>query len=121
MSKVELQEVRARIPELQAALEDQESLQDLHLALGDYLFRRDVIRGVKEDEKIPTLLYPEIIVQLTKGETRALREQAGQAIVGLWKRQGLLGVPIASWRSLGSPGLPQVRRFGVQGVRGGVR
>ena len=48
---MELQEVRARIPELQAALGDQESLQDLHLALGDYLIRRDVIRDVKEDEK----------------------------------------------------------------------
>ena len=59
------------------------------------MIHRDVARDdFPEPVKIPALLYPEIIVQLTSGETPEVREQAGKAIFGLWNRQGLLGVPI---------------------------
>ena len=33
-------------------------------------------------------------MQLLQGADAEVREQAGQAITGLWKRQGLLGIPI---------------------------
>ena len=99
MSKAELEDVRARLPELKESLKPDEALQDLHLALGDWLIQRDVARYISGEEDIPiipTLLYPEIVVQLVQGAHEEVREQAGLAMTGLWMRQGLLGVPIAA-------------------------
>ena len=52
MSRAELQDIRARLPELKAALKPDEALQDLHLALGEWLIHRDVARDIAEQEDI---------------------------------------------------------------------
>ena len=90
-------DIRCRMPELQEALKDGEAFQDVHLALGDFLIQREIKWDFKDGSmKIPPMLYPEIVVQLLEAEHPDLREQAWQAMSGLWKRQGLLGIPIAA-------------------------
>ena len=114
MSQAELQEVHARIPELQKVLAIGESLQDLHIALGDFLIHRDVRRDVAEDVKVPTLHYPEVVLQRAKWRescsSRAGRSDHRRPV----EAPRTSGSSSECCRSLDAPCLQQVWRVGVQ-------
>ena len=94
----ELKELRLRFPELIEELKPKEQLHSQHLALGDWQIYRDIQKDFKDAPvRTPVLINPEIIIGLCGEDPEPeIRARSGLAVLGHFKRYGLLGVPIQS-------------------------
>ena len=93
-SKAYMKEFRLRIPDLTKVVQEKEQLSFEHIALGDWLIWRDLLRYLPPGLAAPRLLCPQVAHQFVNFHTQEVLLQAQQIIQGLWKQHAVVGVPI---------------------------
>jgi len=120
LSKLELQELRIRFPDLSQELGAKEALQDQHLVLGAWQIWRMFCRGSFEDRHLPHFMAPHIVYAFmddSEGAKLEGKARAQEILAGMRRKHALLGVPIHAefhWTLLvfrRSPGGTKIRYY----------
>jgi hypothetical protein len=98
ISSADMQELKISLPDLKKRLEKKDELEDLHVVLGSWLVYRDFLRDHMKPWEMPCLVNPQVVHTFSgaaeDGDHEGFGEISAKILQGLWKRHGLLGVPI---------------------------
>ena len=94
LSNADLMELRLRFPDLKKKLGNIDMFEDLHLCLGSWLIYRDFLRGVVATTQIPHFCSPHAVNAFALGVSSEVLHMSSEILKGLWRRHGLLGIPV---------------------------
>jgi hypothetical protein len=98
ISGADLEEIKIRIPDLKTMLMDCAQLEDIHIVLGSWMIYRDLLRDspqvIDGVPVMPYLVQPHVVHAYLKWDSEEVRVNSSKALCGMWKRHGLLGLPV---------------------------